>query len=107
MLGRGTHTANGKAGQLVSLSCQFLSGQAVPRGQQNALHAKVHRHDNSHVLISMHFCCADMESPSHEGLLQLVDFWQQRLQAYEVGGVQPQASPVNQAIAGPQGIKPE
>eukprot|EP00891_Asterochloris_glomerata_P005119 jgi/Astpho2/5119/fgenesh1_pg.00073_%23_17_t len=26
---------------------------------------------------------ADMESPSHEGLLQLVDFWQQRLQAYE------------------------
>ena len=74
---------------------------------QNALHAKVHRHDNLHVLISMHFCCADMESPSHEGLLQLVDFWQQRLQAYEVGGVQPQASPVNQAIAGPQGIKPE
>ena len=60
-----------------------------------------------YVLISIECCCADMESPSHEGLLQLVDFWQQRLQAYEVGVVQPQASPANQAMAGPQGIKAE
>ena len=106
--GQGAPQLVGQVANLVACHASPCKGKLCPEASRSSLPAEVHRQEFFlHVLISLDPCCADMESPSHEGLLQLVDFWQQRLQAYEVGGVQPQASPANQAMAGPQGIKHE